>query len=160
MEDAPIYAYTASLVSTERSHIPCVDRGHRHKIRCATERIVQVLKPYRRCRSAVQVHPVHLGLDLSRRVQLLQPTGFHRCSTSTQDHSLPCICFGRQAFTDARPRCSLSRGGVIISAAEVCAGLMSASDSVVKLTGRRRLSIANKAPNLSVEGGVHDGLGL
>ena len=27
MEDATIYAYTASLVSTERSHIPCVDRA-------------------------------------------------------------------------------------------------------------------------------------
>ena len=157
MEDAAIYAYTASLVSTERSHISCVDRGHLHKIRCATERIVQVLNPYRRCRSAVQVHPVHLGLDLSRRVQLFQPTGFHSCSTSIQDHSLPCICFSQRAFTGARPRWSLSRG-VIVSAAKVCAGLVSASDSLVKLTGCSCLSIANKAPNLSVEGSFHAGL--
>ena len=85
MEDAAMIAYTASLVSTERSHVPCVDRGHLDKIHCATERIAQVLNPYRRCCSAVQVHPVHLGLNLLRRVQLLQPTGIHRCSTSKRD---------------------------------------------------------------------------
>ena len=101
MEDAAITAYTASLVSTERSHIPCVERGHLDKSLGATE------NPYRRCCSAVQVLQAHLGLDLSRLVQLLQPTGFHRCFTSIRDHSLPCNCFGQRASTVAEPRCSL-----------------------------------------------------
>ena len=148
MEDAAMIAYTASLVSTERSHVPCVDRGHLDKIHCATE------NPYKRCCSGVQVLPAHLGLDLSRRVQLLQRTGFHRCFTSIRDHSLPCICFGQQASTDARPRCSLGHGGIIISAAKVCAGLMSTRNGVMKLTDRRCISVADKAQDLSVEGGV------
>ena len=57
MEDATTYAYTASLVSSERVHN-------------VTRRIVLLgpliknLNLYRRCRSTVEVLTVHLGLEL------------------------------------------------------------------------------------------------
>ena len=97
MEDAAIIAYTASLVSTERSHVPSVDRATLIKVTVQRKIPKALLLSSTGSSSASWSRPIetsapastdwfpqvlHLHTGPFLTVHLLRPTCFHSCQTT------------------------------------------------------------------------------